>query len=207
MNRLEAQPTGLFAPQFEMRVGTVVRLLALGMALLGGLVLVAMTLMTLVSITGRSLTFAGFAPVPGAFELVEAGTAFAVFSFLPWCQLQRGHVTVDVVAARFGPRVMAVLSFLANVAMALVAALIFWRLLLGLLDKRAYLETTFILQFPVWWSYLAASFGAGLFVIVCAYTAWRSANEMSGGSQTPDGEQPRQDMDRQTPIPKTRAAR
>ena len=54
--------------------------------------------MTVVSIVGRaSLTWAWvLGPVPGDFELVEVGTGFAVFAFLPWCQLKRGHATVDL---------------------------------------------------------------------------------------------------------------
>lgn len=172
--------SGRFAPAVQVKVGGIVSLLARLMALAGGVVLVAITVLTVASITGRSLIFLGLSPVPGDFELVESGTAFAVFAFLPWCQMQRGHVTVDIAVAAFGPRVMAWLAFIGNVLMTAVAALIFWRLLLGLADKQIYSETTFILQFPVWWSYLAASFGAGLFVIVCAYTVWRSANEATG---------------------------
>jgi len=175
-----AVPAGRFAPRLEAQVGGIVNALARLMALAGGVVLVAITTMTVMSITGRSLIDIGLGPVPGDFELVEAGTAFAVFSFLPWCQMQRGHVTVDIAVAALGPRVMAWLAFVGNVLMTAVAALIFWRLLLGLADKQTYSETTFILQFPVWWSYLAGSAGAGLFVVVCAYTVWRSANEATG---------------------------
>ena len=70
--------------------------LARTLALLGGVVLVAMTLVTVVSIIGRAMISFGFGPVPGDYELIEAGAAFAVFAFLPWCQLMRGHATVDV---------------------------------------------------------------------------------------------------------------
>ncbi|MEM9678081.1 MAG: TRAP transporter small permease [Pseudomonadota bacterium] len=178
---------GLFAPDLQVTVGSYVTVLAHLMALLGGLVLVVITILTVASVTGRSLIFMGLGPIRGDFELVEAGTAFAVFAFLPWCQLQRGHVTVDIAVAGFGPRVMAWLAFVGNVLLTLVAGLIFWRLLLGMADKQTYSETTFILQFPVWWSYLAASVGAGLFALVCAYTAWRSANEATGLGEPAQG--------------------
>lgn len=146
-------------------------------AIAGGAVLVAITAMTVVSITGRELNWLGLAPVPGDYELVEAGTAFAIFAFLPWCQMKRGHVTVDLFLARFGPRVNAAVDVVSNILMTAVAALIAWRLWLGMLDKKAYHETTFILQFPLWWAYAAAMTGAVLFAVVCLYTIWRSLAE------------------------------
>ena len=44
-------------------------------AIVGGLVLCAITLMSVASITGRALIGVGLGPVPGDFEMVEVGTA------------------------------------------------------------------------------------------------------------------------------------
>lgn len=147
------------------------------LAIAGGAALVALTVITVVSISGRALIFAGLGPIPGDYELVEAGTAFAIFAFLPWCQLKRGHVTVDLFLARFGARLNAGVDLVANILMTLASSLIAWRLWLGMLDKKAYGETTFILQFPLWWPYAAALAGAVFAVVVCAYTVWRSLDE------------------------------
>ena len=43
-------------------------------AIVGGVVLCAITLMSVTSITGRALSGVGLGPVPGDFELVEVGT-------------------------------------------------------------------------------------------------------------------------------------
>lgn len=175
------------APDLEARLGRIVEPVARGLAYAGGVVLAALTVMSVISITGRGLAglvnplgLVRIGPIPGDFELVEAGTAFAVFAFLPWCQLNRGHVTVDVFVARAGARTRAWLSLAGNLLLTMVAAVIAWRLVLGLIDKRAYGETTFILQLPVWWGYLAAAVGAAVFALVSAYTAWRSLNEALG---------------------------
>jgi hypothetical protein len=56
-----------------------------------------------------------------------------------------------------------------------------WRLILGMLDKQRYGETTFILGLPLWFGYAAAAVGAVLFVIVSAYTSWRSVREFRAG--------------------------
>lgn len=146
--------------------------LARALAIAGGAVLVALTLLVVVSITGRALLtlgFASFGPVPGDFELVEAGAGFAVFAFLPWCQLRRGHATVDLFTSLLSPRVNRVIDLMTEILMTLVLALFAWRLWAGTVDKFNYAETTFILQFPVWWPLAAALVAAVIAVVVSLY--------------------------------------
>lgn len=157
-----------------------VRRVAHGMALLGGGVLVLLTVLTVVSVIGRNLNFLGLGPIPGDFELVEAGAAFAVFAFLPWCQLNRGHVTVDLFLSRLGRRRNAAVDVATNLLMTVAATVVAWRLFLGLLDKQSYGETSFILQFPLWWGYSASFVGAVVFALVSAWTVWRSLGEAAG---------------------------
>ncbi|MEQ8968363.1 MAG: TRAP transporter small permease [Azospirillaceae bacterium] len=153
---------------------------ALALALAGGLALIAMTVLTLVSITGRSLVWAGLGPVPGNYELVEMGSAFAIFCFLPWCQLRRGHVTVDLFLAPLGPTANRLAELVGNLLLTGVAGVIFWRLLLGLADKHRYGETSFILGIPLWIGYAAAALGAAMFLAVSAFTVARSLAELRG---------------------------
>ncbi|MBL0935616.1 MAG: TRAP transporter small permease [Rhizobiaceae bacterium] len=143
--------------------------LARGLAIIGGLALVAITVITVVSITGRGLTAFGLKPVPGDFELVEAGTAFAVFAFLPWCQLTRGHATVDVFTSFLSAGVNRVIDVVAEFVMTAVVILIAVQLWHGMWDKVRYNETTFILQFPVWWGFAAAMVAASIGVVVSLY--------------------------------------
>src|SRR5690606_33171079 len=72
-------------------LGRGIHALAKGTALVGGAVLIGLVVLVVASVTGRALLWAGLRPVPGDYELVEAGTAFAVFAFLPWAHLERGH--------------------------------------------------------------------------------------------------------------------
>ena len=131
--------------------------LARALAIVGGLVLVTITLLTVVSITGRAFVRQGLGPIPGDFELVEAMTAFAVFSFLPWCQLRGAHATVDVFTSFFPDGVNRFINLVTEILMTFVIVLIAWRLWYGMMDKMRYSETTFILQFPVWWGFAAAN--------------------------------------------------
>jgi TRAP-type C4-dicarboxylate transport system permease small subunit len=169
------------APVAEAAVGRVVEGLARLLAIAGGLLLVALAVMAVVSITGRAFAKLGFGPVPGDFELIEAGCGVAVFAFLPWCQFRRSHVTVDVLEPYLPARPWAVLGVIGNVAMCVVAVIVTWQLWLGFLDKLAYGETSMILRMPVWWGYAAGSVAAFVFVLTCAYTVWRSVNEAISG--------------------------
>ena len=128
----------------------IVEKLAEWLALAGGATLVAIVILTMVSITGRAFIFAGLSAVPGDFELVEAGTALAVFCFLPWCQLRGGHISVDLLAGKLGNGLEFALALAWNLLMTAALGLIAWRLWFGMLDRLRYNETSFILQVPVW---------------------------------------------------------
>lgn len=164
--------------------------LARALALLGGLVLVAMTVLTVISITGRSLIWAGLSPVPGDYELVEMGAAFAVFAFLPWCQLERGHVTVDLFLSAAGPAVNRAVDVIADLLLTGVTGLIAWRLWLGLQDKMAYGETTFILRVPLYWGYSAAMIGAAAFLLISLFSIFRSARGLADALKAGSGAAP-----------------
>ena len=129
-------------------------------AIFGGLVLCAVTLMIVLSVSGRALIGVGLGPVPGDFELVEIGTAVAVFFFLPWCYLRGGHATVDLVFMHLPPAAQKTEIVISDVLMLVVWLVLTWRLWDGMVEKREYMETTFILQMPIWWGYALCFVGA-----------------------------------------------
>ena len=155
------------------------------LALIGGIVLVTITAITVVSVTGRALIPFGLGPVPGDFELVEAGVGFAVFSFLPWCQLRRGHATVDIFTSFLSERVNRWIDVVAEILMTVVIVVIAWRLWLGMQDKIRYNETTFILQYPIWWAYAACMVAAAAAVIVSFYVLYTRLAEAATGNRPP----------------------
>jgi len=155
-------------------VGRLVHGLARSVAIAGGVVLVAVTAVTVISIGGRALIRLGLRPIPGDFEIVQAGVLFAVFSFLPWCHLERGHALVAIITDRFPNRLNALAEFLWDLVMFVAAVFIAWRLWAGLVDKAGNGESTFILRFPVWMLYSAGLVGALVFIVAAAYCAVRS---------------------------------
>jgi TRAP-type C4-dicarboxylate transport system permease small subunit len=155
--------------------------LARGLAIIGGIVLIVLTILTVVSITGRSLIWAGLSPVPGDVELVEAGMGFAIFAFLPWCQWIRGHATVDIFTNFLPDWANRVIDLVTEILMTVFITVVAWRLWYGMLDKMRYNETTFILQFPVWWPYAASMVAAAIGVIVSFYLLYVRVREVATG--------------------------
>lgn len=140
------------------------------MAYLGGLMLTALIGMTCVSIAGRSLNgFMGAGPITGDFELVEAGVAFAIFAFLPLCQITGGHATVDVFTSRLSPRVDRILQMVIDLLFAVVLVVIAVQLFAGLQSKLRSGQTSFLIEFPVWWGYAACMSGATIAAVVSVY--------------------------------------
>lgn len=178
-------------------------------AYIGGVVLTLLVLLTCVSVLGRGLnTFGhsglvtdfseilsnaiistGVGPVTGDFELVEAGIAFAIFAFLPICQLKGGHATVDVFASFMSDGFNKFLRTFWEVLLTAVIILITWRLYEGMVSKMEYGETTFLLQFPVWWAYAASFVAAVVASLVGVYCAVARMIELFTGRHVlPTGE-------------------
>lgn len=176
--------------------GRFVHALARYTALAGGVVVVAFMLVTTVSIIGRALLPINLwlgvrivGPVPGDYEIVEAGMAFAAFAFLGWCTLTRGHAIVALVTDRFPVRANAWIELIMEVLTLIIAVFIAWRLWAGMIDKLGYGETSFILRFPIWWGYAAAMVGAVVWVIVLVYCVVRAArNALAADPQMPRSE-------------------
>lgn len=153
-----------------------------------------MAILTLVSVIGRALTGFGLSAIPGDFELVEIGAAVAVFCFLPWCQMNRGHVTVDIFVRALPGAAERWFELVGNIAITAIAFVIAWRLWMGMGERLTWfsqetrdllgfgfkpfsVETTFILGMPTWYGYALSMVGAILFFVVSVYTVWRSLNE------------------------------
>lgn len=144
-------------------------------ALAGGALLVAVVLLTAVSAAGNILLDR---PVPGDFEVVEIAVAVAVFAFLPHCQFTGANVAADIFTSRLGPRALAGLALLSSLVAAGFAALLLWRMSVGMLNYRADGETTHILGFPVWLAFPPMLLSLALLLAAGAATAWKAVAGM-----------------------------
>lgn len=160
-------------------------------ALLGGTVLTVLIVQTCLSIAGRSInsvlhndfmqtTLPGFAnavlatgigPINGDFELIEAGMAFVIFAFLPLCQLHGAHASVDIFTSKLPRRASSLLRMITEIVFAAIIVMIAAQLFQGMLSKMNSGQTTFLLQFPLWWAYALSCTGAFAGAIIAIYIA------------------------------------
>ncbi len=177
--------------------------LANWLAIFGGLILLALVAITVISVAGRSANsighmdfiqthlptlaslFTGLGPILGDFELVEAGVAVAIMAFLPVCQLNRGHASVELFTHLLSARLSLFLAFLWEALFAFVFVIITWRLFVGTSDKLRYGETTFLLQFPIWWGYALCAIIGVMVSVVAIYSVWLRWRDMRDGTNMP----------------------
>lgn len=121
-------------------------------AVLAGMLLVVITLMTCGSLIGRNTT--GHSIV-GAFELTGVACGAAIALFMPLCQLRRGNIIVDFFTAGLSDRVNAKLDRIGTLLLAVIFALLAWRTTLGGINVWETNSETQIMAFPVWTVYAA----------------------------------------------------
>ena len=116
-------------------------------AICGGLVFVALVVMSLASIVGRKL----FAlPVPGDVEVLQMCAAFASSAFFAYCHLVGGDVKVDFFTHNLAPRKVALLDAIGSLLVGSFGALLAWRTGAGAWAVKEVGETSAVLGWPVW---------------------------------------------------------
>ena len=149
-------------------MGRALELTCKALALAGGALLSALTLMSVISIGGR---LAG-RPIQGDFELVQVGCAIAIAFFLPYSQFKGAHIIVDFFTVRASSRAQRTLDCIGSVLLALVMALVAWRTGAGAIAMKAGGETSMIMSLPLWYAYAAMAPAFALTSVAGLYTAW-----------------------------------
>jgi TRAP-type C4-dicarboxylate transport system permease small subunit len=126
--------------------------LAKASAILAGMLMTFITVMTCISLIGRNTTGATLA---GDFELTGVAAGAAIALFMPWCQLRRGHIIVDFFTAKASDQTNALLDRLGALLLGLVFALLAWRTSVGGLNAYTSQSGTMMLGFPEWVVYVA----------------------------------------------------
>ena len=73
-------------------IGAHLERLAALVAIAGGLLMLGVVLMTVISVLGRYLFNA---PIPGDYEITELACGIAVFAFFPYCHARSGNIVVS----------------------------------------------------------------------------------------------------------------
>ena len=155
---------------------------ALFFAMLGGIVLMLIALMTVASVIGR----AGFGkPVPGDIEVTQYAIAVAISAFLPYCLFSGGNLIVDFFTANAKERTKRALDALGALTLAFAMGLFAWRTIVGMLSVRDAGEVSMVISVPLWWTYagMAPCFAlATLAALALAVKLWRGDAQAGGAA-------------------------
>ncbi len=144
--------------------------LATTLAVLGGLILIALALLVSASILGRWLVGQ---EITGAFEIVQVGVAIAAFLFLPICQLHNHNIIVDSFTTRLSPRWRAGLDSFWALAYAAIALVLAWRLSLGAVETLRSHMVTPMLRIQYGWGMVVGTAALCFLALVSLLVAFR----------------------------------
>ena len=126
-------------------------ILAKACAVLAGVLLTGITLMTCISLIGRNTT--GWTIV-GDFELSGSAAGAAIALFMPWCQVRRANIIVDFFTAKASERITLALDRLGALILAVCMGLLAWRSAIGGVNAWTSGSGSMMLGFPEWIVYV-----------------------------------------------------
>ena len=144
-------------------------------ALGGAVVLFLVCGLSAYSVIGRWLFSS---PVLGDVELVQMGAAISIAACLPYAQMRKAHIIVDFFTLKAPRSVCRVLDVFAALLLAFCAAVLAWRSLVGGMETYQYGESSMILGWPLWWSFITLGPGFLVLSLTSLYSAWRFLHEI-----------------------------
>jgi TRAP-type C4-dicarboxylate transport system permease small subunit len=153
----------------ELRVLHWLRASAYGAAVAGGLLALAVGLMTAASVARRAITSM---PIQGDVELVQLGMAIAISLCIAWCQLKSANIVVDFFTQKAPPSVNRALDGLGCLMLAVMYGVLSVRTLYGAFDVFEAFERSALLDLPAWWTYAWLAPGLALACVIALVQAW-----------------------------------
>lgn len=126
---------------------------------LGGLSLIGMMLLTCADVAGSMFGH----PILGAEEIVALWASILLAFSLPAAHLEKAHVGVELLYAKFPPRIKIINDFFIALASFTLFALTTWQCYLYAMELRAAGEVTMTLQLPAYLLIFGVSFALFIF--------------------------------------------
>lgn len=139
------------------------------MAISGGVLFIALIVMSLVSIVGRKL---GFGSVNGDIELMQAGTAVAATAFLPYCTLLGEHIKVDFFTENMRDSLKRTIDGVAELLLGGISVVLAWRTVLSAIATHESQEVTTLVSLPLWIPTALLVPGIALMAVCAFYRAY-----------------------------------
>jgi TRAP-type mannitol/chloroaromatic compound transport system permease small subunit len=125
-------------------------------------------------------------PVPGTLEFTESTMVLIVFGALAFTQEKRGHIRVEILHARFGPRVQSLLDMLTHLVALAFFVLLAWYSFGELSYSWEIGEATMgTIRFPLYPARVLLSVGAVLLILQLALDVVADFGRMRRGAGPP----------------------
>ncbi len=141
------------------------------MALVSGVVLLALMLLTVVAVTVRKFNF----PITGTQDLSEAGLTIVVFFAMAWSGWTGGHIAVDLVSGVLKGRGLRILDAVSRFLSAGFFGIVAWQSVLQGTDALEQGDGFNLIALPHYPFFFVVAFGCGLYALVLFVLAIRSA--------------------------------
>jgi TRAP-type C4-dicarboxylate transport system permease small subunit len=146
-------------------------------AILAGVLLTVITLMTCVSLVGRNTT--GWTIV-GDVEITGFVAGAAIALFMPWCQLKRGNIIVDFFTAKASAATHERMDRIGALLLAAAMGLMTWRTALGGLNAWRTGSGSMMMGLPEWWVYSLMVPALALTALIALVQALRGFGRRKG---------------------------
>lgn len=104
--------------------------------------------------------------LPGYEDFVRLAISAAGLMFFPFCQANRGHVSVDLFIAKASYRFRRATDRLWLIATAGIAAFLTWWMVFGMLEKQSDHAVTGVLGWPEWPFYIPGIASMALWALI-----------------------------------------
>lgn len=136
------------------------------MAISGGVLLIVLIIMSLISIISRKL---GYGSLYGDIELMEAGSAVAIAAFFPYCTLMAEHLKVDFFTNRLSTQTRRRIDGLCDLLLGMVSLMLTVYTAASVIETWHSQEVTPLVSLPLWLPVMLLLPGLGLMALAGLY--------------------------------------
>jgi TRAP-type C4-dicarboxylate transport system permease small subunit len=117
-------------------------------------------------VVGNILSRVVWKPILGAYDYTQFIGALMVAFAISWCAVQKGHISVELVVARFPERVQGIIGIITDILGLGIFGLITWQCLIFAGDAWRVGETSMGTQAPIFPYIYGVTFGIALLCLV-----------------------------------------
>ena len=157
-------------------------------AILGGIVILLIVAVTTANVGAfaidRVARYFGstFPALPGYEDFVRLAISCAALMFFPYCQLNRGHVFVDLLASRMSPGVKRALDTITLTLTVFLAVFLAYWMVLGMFETRADKAVSRVLGWLEWPFYIPGIVSLLLWALIAIAQIFEPNNGADNGS-------------------------